>query len=257
MRVLGIETSTARSSVALLDDGRVCAHVAHVDARGHGAFLAPALRRALDAADGPVDAVAVGVGPGLYTGLRVGMATAAAYAAARHLPVVGVSGLDTLASRAAADAGPAAAGATWVTTLDARRGQWFWAVHTGERPDPVAGPHVGTRAELDADLARLAADGPVHVIGEAADPTEAADPADPADPAGKEPDRPDAADTARLAAARLAAVSAAERAVTFAPAALRPVYLRDADVRIGWDVRGGRAGIPPGTPSGTSSGTPS
>ena len=241
MRVLGIETSTARSSVALLDDGRVCAHVAHVDARGHGAFLAPALRRALDAADGPVDAVAVGVGPGLYTGLRVGMATAAAYAAARHLPVVGVSGLDTLASRAAADAGPAAAGATWVTTLDARRGQWFWAVHTGERPDPVAGPHVGTRAELDADLARLAADGPVHVVGEAADPV------------GEEPDRPDAADTARLAAARLAAVPAAERAATFAPAALRPVYLRDADVRIGWDVRGGRAGTPPGTPSGTPS----
>jgi tRNA threonylcarbamoyl adenosine modification protein YeaZ len=233
VRILGIETSTARSSVALLDGARVRTHLAHVDPRGHGAFLAPAVRRALDAADGPVDAVAVGVGPGLYTGLRVGMATAAAYAAARRIPVVGVGGLDALAA-ARSDAGGApadgSAEAVLVTTLDARRGQWFWAVHAGDPPQRVEGPHVGPRERLDADVARLATTTTVHVIGEAAVD------------AGAEPERPDATDTARLAAARLAAVPAEERAATFTPASLRPLYLRDADVRIGWDVRGGRGG---------------
>ena len=228
MRILGIETSTARSSVALLDGDRVCAHLAHVDPRGHGAFLAPAVRRALDAGGGPVDAVAVGVGPGLYTGLRVGMATAAAYAAARRIPVVGVGGLDALAA-ARSDAA-SADGAALVTTLDARRGQWFWAVHAGDPLRQVEGPTVGPREQLDADVARLAASATVHVIGEAAVEE------------GAEPERPDAAVTARLAAARLAAVSADGRAATFAPASLRPLYLRDADVRIGWDVRGGRGG---------------
>lgn len=231
MRVLGIETSTARSSVALLDGERVCAQVAHVDPRGHGAFLAPAIRQVLDTADGPADAVAVGIGPGLYTGLRVGMATAIAYAAARGIPVVGIGGLDALAAAPrAAHPTEGADAAALVTTLDARRGQWFWAIHTGGPPALVDGPHVGDRQQLDAEVARLAAAGTVRVVGEAAVDD------------GREPERPDAVDTARLAAVRLAAVPADERATTFAPAALRPLYLRDADVRIGWDVRGGRVG---------------
>lgn len=221
MIVLGVETSTARSSVALLVDGDVVAHVAHEDARGHGAFLAPAVRRCLDEGPGGVDAVAVGTGPGLYTGLRVGLATAGAFASARGLPVVGIGGLDALAL------GSGAVDEVVVTTLDARRGQVFWAVHrtTPDVPQPVEGPCVGNRDELDAVLARLAADGPVRVVGEIAVDTVA---------------RPDAADTARLAVRALAAGPHD----TFVAAALTPVYLRDADVRIGWDERGGvRGGV--------------
>jgi len=60
----------------------------------------------------------------------------------------------------------------------------------------------------------------VHVIGEVA--TEVVT-------------QPDAADTARLAVVR-AATTATELLV---PTALTPVYLRDADVRIGWNERGG------------------
>ena len=230
MMVLGIETSTARSSVALLVDGDVVAHVAHEDARGHGAFLAPAIRRCLDAAPGPLDAIAVGTGPGLYTGLRVGMATAGAFASARGLPVVGVDGMDTLAL------GCGIVDTTVVTTLDARRGQVFWAVH---RPDGgalrrVAEPRVGTREELDAVVGRLAADGTVRLVGEVG---------------AAEVLRPDAADTARLATRRLAA----EPRDRFVAAALAPVYLRDADVRIGWDERGGvRAGGGDGVTGGTA-----
>lgn len=228
MRVLGIETSTARSSVALLVDGTVAAHEAHEDARGHGAFLAPAVRRCLDATGGDVDAVAVGTGPGLYTGLRVGLATATAFASARGLPVVGVAGMDALAL------GCGITDRTVVTVLDARRGQVFWAVH---RPDDGRdagtlvrsdGPRVGTRAELDAELTRLATDGPVTVVGEVG---------------ADDVRRPDAADTAHIGALILdAGIDDEARAATLAP-----VYLREADVRIGWDERGGvRGGVESG-----------
>lgn len=67
MIVLGIETSTVWSSVALLADGRIVAHERRKDARGHGAFLAPAIRRCCDALPtsvAAVGAVAVGTGPG-------------------------------------------------------------------------------------------------------------------------------------------------------------------------------------------------
>jgi tRNA threonylcarbamoyl adenosine modification protein YeaZ len=246
--VLGIETSTARSSVAILVDGAVVAHEEHEDARGHGAFVAPAIRRCLDVIrDGPgpvaVDAVGVGTGPGLYTGLRVGMATAAAFAAASDVPVVGIGGLDALAFASGV------VDATVVTTLDARRGQVFWAVH---RPASEAaseaglgsglgsgaaaltcvdGPHVGSREQLDAALAVLEAavleaagsDGPVRVLGEVG---------------GMTVERPDAVATARLAQRALERAAAGHTPV----APPTPVYLRDADVRIGWDERGGRRG---------------
>lgn len=222
MIVLGIETSTARSSVALLADGEIIVHEDHEDARGHGAFLGPALRRCLDVASardggpGAIDLVAVGAGPGLYTGIRVGMATAAAFASARGVPVAGVGGMDTLA------AASGVTDATVVTTLDARRGQVFWAVHGphGGGLRCIEAPRVGSRDELEGTIAELAAGGALHLIGEIA---------------ADEVLRPDAADTARIALAR----SATTASHLLTPSALTPVYLRDADVRIGWNERGG------------------
>lgn len=233
MIVLGIETSTARSSVALLGDGLTLAHEAHTDARGHGAFLAPALHRCLAAApaiDGRarIDAVAVGTGPGLYTGLRVGMATASAFASARRIPIVGVGGMDALAHACAADGG--CGDGYVVTTSDARRGQVFWAVHE-HGPSGVAridGPRVGSRAELDAALVALAERATVTLVGEVG---------------ADEVRRPDAVDTAQLALPLLASTPADR----LNAAALEVVYLRDADVRIGWAERGGtRDGTPDG-----------
>jgi len=236
--VLGIETSTACSSVAVLVDGAVTAHEQHEDARGHGAFLAPAMRRCLDAVGGAaaLGAVAVGTGPGLYTGLRVGMATAAALASARVVPVVGVGGLEVLARMATGRT--AAHEGTVVTTLDARRGQVFWAVHAPDPSQPageavlrcIDPPRVGTREQLDAVLAELAAQGPVQLVGEVG---------------GDALLRPDAAVLARIVTERLATVAPGSAAATFPPAALAAVYLRDADVRIGWNERGGvRVGGP-------------
>lgn len=240
MIVLGIETSTAHSSVALLVDGAVVAHEHHEEARGHGAFLAPAMRRCLDAVPGSdgvahVDAVAVGTGPGLYTGLRVGMATAAAFASARGVPVVGVGGMDALAHAEVRDGADVDGAGALVTTIDARRGQVFWAVHRtdGAGTVRVDGPRVGTRDELDAACAELRTAGVVRIVGEVA---------------GDGLRRPDAADTARLALPVLAATPHGELAAE----RLVPVYLRDADVRIGWTERGGVRVGDGGAPGGAA-----
>jgi tRNA threonylcarbamoyladenosine biosynthesis protein TsaB len=257
MIVLGIETSTARSSVAALVDGTVAYDEHHEDARGHGAFLAPALQRCLDTVGGAagVGLIAVGTGPGLYTGLRVGMATAAAFASARSVPVIGVGGLEVLARMAQHEhAGMDMDTDTVVTTLDARRGQVFWAVHgpgpQGDGLHLLDGPHVGAREQLEEVIAEhatrtLSGSGSVHVVGEIG--SGAAD---------GEVMRPEAKVLVQLAAERMAALGAQRAAVELTPAALEAVYLRDADVRVGWNERGGvRAGLDDGARDGARDGT--
>ncbi|MGA1078724.1 MAG: tRNA (adenosine(37)-N6)-threonylcarbamoyltransferase complex dimerization subunit type 1 TsaB, partial [Nitriliruptoraceae bacterium] len=99
---------------------RVLAAAAHEDARGHGAFLAPAVAACLAEAGldvAALDGVAVGTGPGLYTGLRIGMATASALAWARGLPIAGGGGLDAMVVAARRD--PDLAVVPLVAVLDA------------------------------------------------------------------------------------------------------------------------------------------
>ena len=104
MRILAIETATAASSVALGTPEGIVASSRRLDPRGHVGFLVPALefcfsQSGWDPKD--LDAVAVDVGPGLFSGLRTGLATAQAIAGAVGVPVVPVNSLDALALRAA------------------------------------------------------------------------------------------------------------------------------------------------------------
>ena len=230
MILLGVDTSTACTSVAIADENDVRAHIEHVGSRDHGAFLAPAIadclaRAGLDVGD--LEGVAVGIGPGLYTGLRVGMATSAALAHACGIPIVGVCGLDVLAH---GGLGPASVhpDTEVIATIDARRGQVFWARYgasAGGMRARLEGPHVSSREVLDHAVTERTAAGDaagtrVALVGEVG--------------AG-EATHPDARDLLRLARPHLLAGGR--------PAAeLAPLYLRDADVRIGWAERGGGRG---------------
>jgi len=230
MLILGLETSTLRSSVALVQRDRVVASASLGVARRHGEFVAPAIRFCLDQAGVGADritGVAVGVGPGLFTGLRVGIATAQSFAAARQLPTVGLSGLDVLAFRERYVDRPICA------VIDARRGELFWAFYRSapggvQRQAPM---QVGTIDTLVAELTAHA-DGDHLVVGDGAlahrDRLEHAE----ATVAGPDVAWPDAADLAELSAPRF------EREQTDRPDDLRPIYLRDADARIGWETRG-------------------
>jgi tRNA threonylcarbamoyladenosine biosynthesis protein TsaB len=104
MRILGIETATAASSVALADEDGIVASARRVDRRGHIGFLVPALQFCFAQAGWKpteIDLVAVDVGPGLFSGIRAGLATAQAVAGAIGAPIVPVVSLDAVALRAA------------------------------------------------------------------------------------------------------------------------------------------------------------
>jgi tRNA threonylcarbamoyladenosine biosynthesis protein TsaB len=100
MLVLGIETSTLLSSVALWGPTGPVAEMMLAKGRGHVEFLMPAINDVCERADvsmKDVTGIAVGLGPGLFTGMRVGLATAKTIARTLRVPIVGVSSLDLLA----------------------------------------------------------------------------------------------------------------------------------------------------------------
>jgi tRNA threonylcarbamoyladenosine biosynthesis protein TsaB len=145
--ILGIDTSSSLTSVALLDGDRLVASAEHDDARQHGEVLASLVARVLDQADDPrPQQIACGVGPGPYTGLRVGIATAIALGLAWDIPVLGACSLDALAGGYAA-----AATGNFVVASDARRREVYWAAYDrhGIR---IWGPHVGRVEAVDEEV---------------------------------------------------------------------------------------------------------
>ena len=94
MKLLAIETATPGSSVAVVEDRRTLAAASRIDRMGHATFLVPAIDFCFDQvgwSPDDLDAVAVDVGPGLYTGIRVGLATAQGLAAAFGIPIIPVA----------------------------------------------------------------------------------------------------------------------------------------------------------------------
>jgi tRNA threonylcarbamoyl adenosine modification protein YeaZ len=90
-KVLAIDTSTSRTSVAIIQDGKVVFSGFRDGATAHGPSLPALVQEALAVSD--VDEVVVGMGPGPFTGLRVGIAFAQSFALARQIPVRGVCSL--------------------------------------------------------------------------------------------------------------------------------------------------------------------
>lgn len=98
MKILALDTSTSRVTVALLDDQKVINQVSAGELTGgqfHGEQLMDLVSDCLRGQK--PDRVAVGVGPGPYTGLRVGVTTAEVLAAAWEIEVVGIPTLEALA----------------------------------------------------------------------------------------------------------------------------------------------------------------
>ena len=105
MLILGIETATHQVGCAIGGHEGVIALFESSRDRRHAETLVPAIQFVTKQARIGLDeigAVAVDVGPGLYTGLRVGVAAAKAMASALRVPMVGVPSLDLLALAAPA-----------------------------------------------------------------------------------------------------------------------------------------------------------
>ena len=135
-KILAIDTSTSRTSVAIID-GDTLVFSGHRDgATAHGPSLPALIQEALAVSD--VEEVVVGMGPGPFTGLRVGIAFAQSFALASDIPVRGVCSLDAIAAQVDEK--------DFIITVDARRKEVYWARYTdGVR---VGEPAVNSPADV-------------------------------------------------------------------------------------------------------------
>lgn len=224
MKLLAIETSTPASSVALADGREVVGSAARIDRRGHAAFLVSAIDFCFDQVGWhpqDLDAVAVDVGPGLYTGIRVGLATAQGLAAALGVPLIPVSSLDAVALRAAT-------GRRHIYAIvDVRRNEYAVASY---KPLPGGVVKDGTAEIMSANEfhAVLESDAEeVLIVGDVASLPDGFLNGVHHAKAGR-PRYPAAESLIELAAGR------AEREAFPHPDEIRPIYLREPDVAIGW-----------------------
>ena len=212
MIVLGIESATARAGVAIGTADGVVASAEVTRGPRHAEILVPAVKFVCEQAGialGEVGAIAVDIGPGLFTGLRVGIATANGLAQALGLPMIGVSSLDLLAHQMRH------AGSDIVAVIDARRSEVYAARYgvTDRELKRVMDPTVLPPADLMAQLEgaddvlivgdTLAEHGAVFALPSAATLVEIAPTCNPVD-----------------------------------PSAIAPLYLRKSDAELNADRRG-------------------
>jgi tRNA threonylcarbamoyladenosine biosynthesis protein TsaB len=106
MKILSVDTSTPRLSVALWEKGNVLSLSERIPEKRHAEAILPDMEKVLkDLNLSPKDlgGLAVGLGPGSFTGLRVGIATVQGMAQALQLPVAGVSSFWAAAAGTGAD----------------------------------------------------------------------------------------------------------------------------------------------------------
>ena len=145
MRVLAIDTSTARGGIAALQDTRVLGHVFTDSQEDYSTRLLPEvayLLKELNLRVADFDVYAVTAGPGSFTGLRVGLTTVKAWAEVHRKPIAPVSGLQAVAAQASGASEYVAA------VLDGRRAQIFGGLYRKAGPVLEA---IGDEVVMRAD----------------------------------------------------------------------------------------------------------
>jgi tRNA threonylcarbamoyladenosine biosynthesis protein TsaB len=217
VRILAVDTSGENGSVAFVEGGEARGEVRLRPPIGHSLTLLPSIEfllRALGIAPLDVEGYAIALGPGAFTGVRVGLGTVQGLALASGRPCLGLSNLDVLAARIAGEAD------CLVAMVDAYRDE-VWTRRYDREARPL-GPAV-RQAPADA-LAGLPASAALTGNGTVRYAALVAERA----PEARVPARsPHLARTLGiLAEPRLQAGEGVP------PEALRPVYLRDADIRV-------------------------
>jgi len=138
MSILAIDTTASRTSVVVIQDGKIVFNEFRDGAMSHGPALPELVQAAIKNRE--ISKVLVGMGPGPYTGLRVGITFAQTFAWARNIPVRGFCSLDAIAAQVSES--------DFIVTIDARRKEVYWARYTnGIR---VEGPAVDLPAVVKA-----------------------------------------------------------------------------------------------------------
>jgi tRNA threonylcarbamoyladenosine biosynthesis protein TsaB len=227
--ILGIETATDQVSVALGGHEGVLGLFEVQRGRRHAETVVPAIQfvcrqAGIDLRE--ISAIAVDVGPGLFTGMRVGLASGKALAQALRVPMIGVTSLDLLAFPLRYTTRTIAA------VVDARKGEVFYGFY---RPVPggvqrTSDPSVGGVADLAGEIAARPSD--VLCVGDGALRHQQAILADARCTFAEQfLAYPSAGPLVALAHAR------AMREEWVNPWEIHPLYLRPPDAQINWATR--------------------
>ena len=143
--LLIIDTALEEAIIALSKDDKIIAELANKEMHSHASFIQVAIANLLaeqQMAISELDAIAVTLGPGSYTGLRVGLATAKGIAYSIQKPLIGLSTLSALATKAIQLAPNAFEPPFQVfAMIDARRMEVFGAIY-----DPSCNPILQEQA---------------------------------------------------------------------------------------------------------------
>src|SRR5688572_8393710 len=162
MRVLAVDTTTERESVAVAADGELLGEVRLRSDVLHSRRLMPAIAYLLEGlrlAPSEVEGYAVTIGPGSFTGLRVGLSCVQGLALASGRPCLGVSALDVLAARARGTA------PSVVVLVDAGRGEVYAGFYDGQGRTvgpPRAAPLADVLGTVPGDSAFVGGGADLH-----------------------------------------------------------------------------------------------
>jgi tRNA threonylcarbamoyl adenosine modification protein YeaZ len=161
VKVLALDTSTRRGSVALLAGMDMAGELRLNSLETHSTRLLRSVSFLLEMTGWhlrDLGLVAAGLGPGSFTGIRIGVSTALGLAQTLRIPFAGVSGLDAVAGMIRRP------GAAIGVVMDAQRSQVYFAEY--DRPD--GSPRSRRRPALwdPEDLALRLRNRHVYLVGD-------------------------------------------------------------------------------------------
>ena len=147
MYVLGIETSTAMGTIAVVRDEEVLVSQTIATAMHHSSNLLPVLDRVLRGLKVSIrefDGGGIGIGPGSYTGVRVGIAFAKGLQFAMKKPLIGVCSLEAMTHSYSSFDGQIC------VLVDAKMEMVYWAVYErkGKRLKTIQAPTITAVEEI-------------------------------------------------------------------------------------------------------------
>ncbi len=99
MKILAIDTSSKICSVSILEDKQVLIEKHNDDEKTHSQKLMPLIDETFQESNltlDNIDLLACSQGPGSFTGIRIGISTVKAFADVKHIPIIGVTSLESL-----------------------------------------------------------------------------------------------------------------------------------------------------------------
>ena len=140
MKILALELSSRRGSIARWDDGEEQFVVEFANDRKHSGAFFENLERVTQAF-APAELIAVGTGPGSYAGVRIAIAAAIGLQAATGAELIGIPSICAIPTDAV----------SYCVIGDARRETFYYA--RIEKGKCAAGPTLCDAAELRARIA--------------------------------------------------------------------------------------------------------